>query len=85
MNHENYPIHLLLWICALFSPLIVGAEPMSVQPRTSAYRISQNIKVDGNLDEPPWQKCTTNQSVIPNSTEPRGTDYATDRSANFVR
>ena len=50
---------LLLWICVLLCPLIVGAEPEPMQPRTSVYRISQNIKIDGNLVEPNWQ------SVIP--------------------
>ena len=46
---------------------------MSVQPRTSAYRISQNIKVDGNLDEPPWQNAQPiNQlfQIQPNQGEP---------------
>ena len=46
---------------------------MSVQPRTSAYRISQNVKVDGNLDEPPWQNAQPiNQlfQIQPNQGEP---------------
>ena len=73
MNHENYPIHLLLWICALFSPLIVNAQSEPMQPRTSAYRIFQNIKVDGNLDEPPWQNAQPINRLFqiqPNQGEP---------------
>ena len=73
MNHDNYPIHLLLWICALFSPLIVNAQSEPMPPRTSAHRISQNIKVDGNLDEPPWQNAHPIKRLFqiqPNQGEP---------------
>ena len=46
---------LLLWM--LLCPLIAGARPEPIPPRTSAYRISQTIKIDGNLDEPEWQSA----------------------------
>ena len=44
---------LILSICTPLAPLVVTAEP--VQHRLSAHRISENIKVDGNLDEPAWR------------------------------
>ena len=45
----------LLWMCTLFVPLSVDAQTERELPRMSAQRISEEIKVDGILDEPVWQ------------------------------
>ena len=62
---------LLLWI--LLSPLIVGANLEPMQPHTSAYRISQSVKIDGRLDEPAWQNAKPIKRFLqiqPNQGEP---------------
>lgn len=46
---------LLLGMCVLFVPHGVSAETERELPRTSASRISEEIKLDGVLDEPIWQ------------------------------
>ena len=52
---RSVPIFLLLWMCALFIPTSVNAQTERELPRMSAQRISEEIKVDGVLDEPVWQ------------------------------
>ncbi len=62
---------LLLWL--LLCPLIASAQPEPMQPRTSAYRISRNIKIDGYLDEPAWQNAQPIKRFLqiqPNQGEP---------------
>ena len=46
---------LLLWVCVLFVPHSVNAQTERELPRMSAQRISEEIRVDGILDEPVWQ------------------------------
>ena len=46
---------LLLWVCVLFVPHSVDAQTERELPRMSAHRISEEIQVDGILDEPVWQ------------------------------
>ncbi len=45
----------LCCICLLFVPIIAQAQTEREPPRMSAQRISEEIKVDGVLDEPAWQ------------------------------
>jgi hypothetical protein len=45
----------LLWICMLFLPITVDAQTERELPRMSAHRTSEEIKVDGVLDESVWQ------------------------------
>ena len=62
---------LQLWM--LLCPLFAIAKPEPIQPRTSAYRIAQNIKIDGHLDEPVWQNAQPIKRFLqiqPNQGEP---------------
>ena len=45
----------LLCICMLFVPIIAEAQTERELPRMSAHRTSEEINVDGVLDEPAWQ------------------------------
>ncbi len=45
----------LLWVCTLSLPIRVDAQTERKLPRMSAQHISEEIKVDGVLDEPIWQ------------------------------
>ena len=45
----------LLWLCVLFIPPGADAQTEQELPRMSAHRTSEEIKVDGVLDEPVWQ------------------------------
>ena len=45
----------LLWMCVLFVPHGGNAQTERELPRMSATRTSEEIKVDGILDEPVWQ------------------------------
>ena len=51
----NVSFFLLLWMCVLF--ISINADPQTERelPRMSATRTSEEIKVDGVLDEPVWQ------------------------------
>ena len=46
---------LLLWVCVLFVPHSANTQTERELPRMSAQRISEEIRVDGVLDEPVWQ------------------------------
>ncbi len=46
---------LLLWMCMLFVPHGADAQTERELPRMSAHRTSEEIKVDGVLDEAVWQ------------------------------
>ena len=45
----------LLWVSMLSIPIRVDAQTERALPRMSAHRTSEEIKVDGVLDEPAWQ------------------------------
>ena len=45
----------LLWVCILSVSIRVDAQTERELPRMSAHRTSEEIKVDGILDEPVWQ------------------------------
>ena len=45
----------LLWVSMLSIPISTEAQTEREPPRMSAQRISEEIKVDGVLDEPAWQ------------------------------
>ena len=52
---ESLTFFLLLWMCVLFIPIDTEAQTERELPRMSATRTSEEIKVDGVLDEPVWQ------------------------------
>lgn len=52
---RSFIFFLLLWGCVLFVPPSVDAQTERELPRMSAHRISEEIEVDGILDEPVWQ------------------------------
>ena len=52
---RNIKLALLLWICVLCVSHGVNAQTERELPRMSAQRISEEIKVDGVLDEAVWQ------------------------------
>ena len=52
---RNTHFFLSLWICLLFVPHGADAQSERELPRMSAHRTSEEIKVDGVLDEPVWQ------------------------------
>ena len=45
----------LLWVGMLFIPIKIDAQTGRELPRMSAHRTSEEIKIDGVLDEPIWQ------------------------------
>ena len=51
----NVSFFLLLWMCVLFIPINADPQTERELPRMSATRTSEEIKVDGVLDEPVWQ------------------------------
>ena len=55
---RNIKLSLLLWMCVLCVSHGVNAQDAQTErelPRMSAHRTSEEIKVDGVLDEPVWQ------------------------------
>ena len=52
---RNVKFSLFLWMCVLFVPRGMNAQTERELPRMSAHRISEEIKIDGILDEPIWQ------------------------------
>ena len=54
-NRGNMNLLCLLWIGILFLPFSIDAQTERELPRMSAHRTSEEIKVDGVLDEPVWQ------------------------------
>ena len=55
LHIRNTKFFLLLWMCVLFVPHGADAQTERELPRMSAYRTSDEIKVDGVFDEPAWQ------------------------------
>ena len=63
----------LLWMCMLFVPIGADAQTEKELPRMSAHRTSDEIKVDGVLDEPVWQSVEPIRQlyqITPNQGEP---------------
>ena len=52
---QGTKILMLLWMVLLFLPFNVSAQTERELPRMSAHRTSEEIKIDGMLDEPVWQ------------------------------
>ena len=64
---------ILLCISLLFLPISAEAQTEREPPRMSAHRISEEIKVDGVLDEPAWQNVepiTELYQIQPDEGEP---------------
>ncbi len=52
---RNGKLFFWLAICFLSVPLIVSANPDSIEYKAEAYRTFQAIEIDGDLTEPDWQ------------------------------
>lgn len=62
----------MIWLAFSVTSL-ANAQTASPEHRISPYRISENIKIDGNLDEPAWQNAepiTQLLQIQPNQGEP---------------
>ncbi len=62
-----------LWVCILFIPIAVDAQSERALPRMSAHRTSEEIKIDGVLDESAWQTVEPIRQLYqiqPNQGEP---------------
>ena len=70
----------LLWMCMLFVPIDVDAQTQTERelPRMSAQRISDEIKIDGVLDEPIWQNVEPIRQLY--QIQPDQGDPATEQS-----
>ncbi|MYA98941.1 carbohydrate binding family 9 domain-containing protein, partial [Candidatus Poribacteria bacterium] len=68
----------LLWMCMLFVPIDVDAQTERELPRMSAHRISEEIKIDGVLDEPIWQNVEPIRQLY--QIQPDQGDPATEQS-----
>ena len=75
---RNIKLSLLLWMCVLFVPPGVDAQTERESPRMSAHRISEEIKVDGVLDEPVWQSVEPIRQLY--QIQPDQGDPATEQS-----
>ena len=68
----------LLWMCMLFVPIDVDAQAERELPRMSAHRISEEIKIDGVLDEPIWKNVEPIRQLY--QIQPDQGDPATEQS-----
>ena len=68
----------LLWVCILSVPIRVDAQTERELPRMSAHRTSEEIKVDGVLDEPVWQNVQPIRQLY--QIQPDQGDPATEQS-----
>ncbi len=75
---RNIKLSLLLWMCVLFVPHGVNAQTERELPRMSAHRISEEIKIDGVLDEPIWQSVEPIRQLY--QIQPDQGDPATEQS-----
>ncbi|MCY4553166.1 MAG: DUF5916 domain-containing protein [Candidatus Poribacteria bacterium] len=75
---RNIKLSLLLWMCVLFVPHGVNAQTERELPRMSAHRISEEIKIDGILDEPIWQNVEPIRQLY--QIQPDQGDPATEQS-----
>ena len=75
---QNIKLSLLLWMCILFVPHGVNAQTERELPRMSAHRISEEIKIDGILDEPIWQNVEPIRQLY--QIQPDQGDPATEQS-----
>ena len=71
-------IFMLLWVCILSVSITVDAQTEREPPRMSAQRISEEIKVDGVLDEPAWQNVEPIRALY--QIQPDEGEPATERS-----
>ncbi|MXV73364.1 carbohydrate binding family 9 domain-containing protein [Candidatus Poribacteria bacterium] len=65
-------------MCMLFVPIDVDAQTERELPRMSAHRISEEIKIDGVLDEPIWQNVEPIRQLY--QIQPDQGDPATEQS-----
>ena len=75
---RNIKLSLLLWMCILCVPHGVNAQIERELPRMSAHRISEEIKIDGVLDEPIWQNVEPIRQLY--QIQPDQGDPATEQS-----
>ena len=75
---RNIKLSLLLCMCVLFVPHAVNAQTERELPRMSAHRMSEEIKVDGVLDEPIWQSVEPIRQLY--QIQPDQGDPATEQS-----
>ena len=75
---RNIKLSLLLCMCVLFVPHTVNAQTERELPRMSAHRMSEEIKVDGVLDEPIWQSVEPIRQLY--QIQPDQGDPATEQS-----
>ena len=71
--YRKLGIFTLLWVCILSLSITVDAQMERELPRMSAHRTSEEIKVDGVLDEPVWQSVEPIRELYqiqPNQGEP---------------
>ena len=68
----------LLWVCILSVSIRVDAQTERELPRMSAHRTSEEIKVDGVLDEPVWQSVEPIRKLY--QIQPDQGDPATEQS-----
>ncbi len=68
----------LLWVCILSVSIRVDAQTERELPRMSAHRTSEEIKVDGVLDEPVWQSVEPIRQLY--QIQPDQGDPATEQS-----
>ena len=55
---------LILFMCCLLFPLIVSADPASMEYRAEAYRTYQSIEIDGEFNEEDWQNAKSITQLI---------------------
>ena len=55
---------LVFAMCCLLFPLIVSADPESMEYQAEAYRTYQSIEIDGEFNEEDWQKAKTITRLI---------------------
>ena len=75
---RNIKLSLLLWMCVLCVPPGVDAQTERELPRMSAHRTSEEIKVDGILNEPVWQSVEPIRQLY--QIQPDQGDPATEQS-----
>ena len=68
----------LLWVCILSVSIRVEAQTERELPRMSAHRTSEEIKIDGVLDEPVWQSVEPIRQLY--QIQPDQGDPATEQS-----
>ena len=75
---QGVKVWTLLCMCVLFAPIGADAQTERELPRMSATRISEEIKIDGVLDEPIWQSVEPIRQLY--QIQPDQGDPATEQS-----